>query len=214
MENEAPHLKGNVYVEYASPDDAWRAWRALRLRWYGGRQIDAELIACGSWDTALCGASKRSQCTRGRQACNYLHLRPSLQTSLRVPLTPSAEEKKHRDIVQYFENATATTNPFHVARLSASSTPTLTPESTTEPRTCRSESRDKPTRSSREHKSSTRDRDARRSPSPKRTTKRRSRSLERRPESSKKRAASASRSRSRDRKARHVHRESREHRRR
>ncbi|TYZ65504.1 hypothetical protein PybrP1_006767 [[Pythium] brassicae (nom. inval.)] len=77
VENEAPHLRGHVYAEYQSPDDAWKAWRALRLRWYGGRQIDAELVAFAGWDAALCGASKHSRCARGRASCNYLHLHPT-----------------------------------------------------------------------------------------------------------------------------------------
>ncbi|KAF1315492.1 hypothetical protein FI667_g15991, partial [Globisporangium splendens] len=111
-QNQAPHLKGHVYVEYKSPDEAWRAWQGLRLRWYGGRQLQAELIAFTGWEAALCGAFLQSQCARGNEACNYLHVYPvptmfAAQQQSTELATPQAQtpEQKHEDIIQYFERA-------------------------------------------------------------------------------------------------------------
>lgn len=110
VQNEAAHLKGHVYAEYKSPNDAWKAWRALRLRWYGGQQIQAELVACSSWDAALCGAFLQNRCSRGNASCNYLHLFPVPRVN-GASQPPVRADKQHRDIVQYFENAKANVQP-------------------------------------------------------------------------------------------------------
>lgn len=121
VQNRVPHLKGHVYVEYKFPDEAWKAWRALRLRWYGGRQIQAELIAFTSWDAALCGAFLQSRCARGNEACNYLHLypAPAMVAPQHTPkhFTPQVQrpEQKHEDILQYYENSKAAQSVYTLA---------------------------------------------------------------------------------------------------
>lgn len=71
--NHAPHLGGNVYVQYRSDDDAMRAIRSLNGRFYAGRRISTELSPVTNWKTAICGLFDKNQCPRGRQ-CNFLHV--------------------------------------------------------------------------------------------------------------------------------------------
>ncbi|KAK0082424.1 hypothetical protein PV325_010411 [Microctonus aethiopoides] len=67
--NSEIHLRGNLYIEYYSEREAARAWRRLRGRWYGGRQLNCEFANFISWRNAVCGMNK---CPKGR-ACNFLH---------------------------------------------------------------------------------------------------------------------------------------------
>lgn len=53
--NCEPHLRGNVYVEYASERDAVAAFQKFQGRWYGGRQLNVEFTCVSSWKSALCG---------------------------------------------------------------------------------------------------------------------------------------------------------------
>jgi len=71
--NHAPHLRGNVYVQYKNDEDAMRAIRSLNGRYYAGRPITTELSPVTHWKTAVCGMSDKNQCPRGRQ-CNFLHV--------------------------------------------------------------------------------------------------------------------------------------------
>ncbi|KAI9594701.1 hypothetical protein BDF19DRAFT_444575 [Syncephalis fuscata] len=52
--NEVDHLRGNVYIEYNEEEDAARAVRQLRGRWYAGKRLFPELIHLTSWQEAIC----------------------------------------------------------------------------------------------------------------------------------------------------------------
>jgi hypothetical protein len=71
--NHAPHLCGNVYVQYKNDEDAMRAIRSLNGRFYAGRAISTELSPVTHWKTAVCGLFDKNQCPRGRH-CNFLHV--------------------------------------------------------------------------------------------------------------------------------------------
>lgn len=71
--NCEPHLRGNVYIEYASKRDAVAAFQKFQGRWYGGRQLNVEFTCVSSWRSALCGLFFKSRCPKGR-SCNFLHV--------------------------------------------------------------------------------------------------------------------------------------------
>lgn len=64
------HLRGNLYVEYYTEREAARAWRNLKGRWYGGKQLNCEFVNLTSWRSSVCGIAK---CPKGRKFCNFLH---------------------------------------------------------------------------------------------------------------------------------------------
>lgn len=106
LQNQATHLRGNVYAEFGTADSASKALQALRLRWYGGRLVDADLVPMSSWEAAVCGAFLKARCARGNEACNYMHtyditdtLRPQLQSGS----STSSTRKDHDIIVDYYE---------------------------------------------------------------------------------------------------------------
>ncbi|ETW10310.1 hypothetical protein, variant 1 [Aphanomyces invadans] len=70
--NIAPHLRGNVYVEYQTAEMAAAAQAALRGRWYAGKQLLSEITHIKSWADAICGLFVRQRCVRGGD-CNFLH---------------------------------------------------------------------------------------------------------------------------------------------
>ncbi|KDR21330.1 U2 small nuclear ribonucleoprotein auxiliary factor 35 kDa subunit-related protein 2 isoform X2 [Zootermopsis nevadensis] len=71
--NCEPHLRGNVYVEYASTRDAVGAFQKFQGRWYGGRQLNVEFTCVSSWKSAICGLFFKRRCPKGR-SCNFLHV--------------------------------------------------------------------------------------------------------------------------------------------
>ncbi|EQC39928.1 hypothetical protein SDRG_02584 [Saprolegnia diclina VS20] len=70
--NLAPHLRGNVYVEYQTEAHAAAAVHALFGRFYAGKQLYPTLVPMDSWAQGICGLYQQRRCTRGRD-CNYLH---------------------------------------------------------------------------------------------------------------------------------------------
>nr|CAD7423478.1 unnamed protein product [Timema monikensis] len=71
--NFEPHLRGNVYVEYASTQDAVGAFQKFQGRWYGGRQLNVEFTSVPSWRNAICGLFFKARCPKGK-GCNFLHV--------------------------------------------------------------------------------------------------------------------------------------------
>lgn len=53
--NREGHLRGNVYVEYASSRDAVQSFRMFHGRYYGGKQLNVEFCNIESWKSAICG---------------------------------------------------------------------------------------------------------------------------------------------------------------
>ncbi|XP_037082883.1 LOW QUALITY PROTEIN: U2 small nuclear ribonucleoprotein auxiliary factor 35 kDa subunit-related protein 2-like [Pollicipes pollicipes] len=72
-QNYEPHLRGNVYVQYATENEAARAFTIFNGRWYGGQQISARFVDIQRWSRAICGAFFKGTCPKGRN-CNFLHV--------------------------------------------------------------------------------------------------------------------------------------------
>lgn len=71
--NLEPHLRGNVYVQYDSVEEAQQARSLLNGRWYAGRPVSCEFSPVERWKTAICGLFFRRACPKGRN-CNFLHV--------------------------------------------------------------------------------------------------------------------------------------------
>lgn len=67
----APHLRGNVYVEYVEEQSAILAFKGMRGRWYDNKQIWPRFCTIESWKGAICTAKRK--CNK-RYKCNFLHL--------------------------------------------------------------------------------------------------------------------------------------------
>ncbi|KAI0243959.1 U2 small nuclear ribonucleoprotein auxiliary factor 35 kDa subunit- protein 2 [Massospora cicadina] len=77
-----PHLRGNVYVAYASSDLASKVHRRLKDRFYGGRTLLPRYLNQTTLRPILCGAfEKFRNCGRGSK-CNYVHafISPNFKT--------------------------------------------------------------------------------------------------------------------------------------
>ncbi|XP_042865743.1 U2 small nuclear ribonucleoprotein auxiliary factor 35 kDa subunit-related protein 2-like isoform X3 [Penaeus japonicus] len=70
--NTSPHLRGNVYVQYANEESAMKARTLFNGRWYAGRQLTCLYINLERWKQAVCGLFWRQKCPKGGQ-CNFLH---------------------------------------------------------------------------------------------------------------------------------------------
>lgn len=100
--NLEPHLRGNVYVQYRSVEEAQRARALLNGRWYAGRPVSCEFSPVERWKTAVCGLFFRGACPKGR-SCNFLHVFRNPQDECwhsrsPPPVRPrsSPEEEQHR----------------------------------------------------------------------------------------------------------------------
>ncbi|XP_078470133.1 U2 small nuclear ribonucleoprotein auxiliary factor 35 kDa subunit-related protein 2 isoform X1 [Lampetra planeri] len=71
--NFEPHLRGNVYVQYETEEEAVQAFQMFNGRWYAGRQINCEFCPVSRWKSAICGLYDRRRCPKGK-SCNFLHV--------------------------------------------------------------------------------------------------------------------------------------------
>ncbi|KAJ3099580.1 U2 small nuclear ribonucleoprotein auxiliary factor 35 kDa subunit- protein 2 [Phlyctochytrium planicorne] len=71
--NMVPHLRGNVFVQYSTEEEAARAVAVFDGRFFGGRRLTCELVPVTSWKVALCGVYDRRRCPKG-ESCNFLHV--------------------------------------------------------------------------------------------------------------------------------------------
>uniref|UniRef100_S4RUU3 Zinc finger (CCCH type), RNA-binding motif and serine/arginine rich 2 n=1 Tax=Petromyzon marinus TaxID=7757 RepID=S4RUU3_PETMA len=71
--NFEPHLRGNVYVQYETEEEAMQAFQMFNGRWYAGRQINCEFCPVSRWKSAICGLYDRRRCPKGK-SCNFLHV--------------------------------------------------------------------------------------------------------------------------------------------
>ncbi|CAC5421036.1 Putative U2 small nuclear ribonucleoprotein auxiliary factor 35 kDa subunit-related protein 1,U2 small nuclear ribonucleoprotein auxiliary factor 35 kDa subunit-related protein 1,Zinc finger CCCH domain-containing protein 16,Zinc finger CCCH domain-containing protein 5,U2 small nuclear ribonucleoprotein auxiliary factor 35 kDa subunit-related protein 2 [Mytilus coruscus] len=71
--NYEPHLRGNVYIQFASDEEALAAMVKMNGRFYAGKQISCEPVVIKSWKSAICGLFGRGRCPKGRN-CNFLHV--------------------------------------------------------------------------------------------------------------------------------------------
>lgn len=73
-ENENPHLNGNVYIQYATKDQAAKAVLLLNQEWFGERPVYCELSPVTNFHEALCRSHDTNSCNRGDH-CNFMHVR-------------------------------------------------------------------------------------------------------------------------------------------
>ena len=76
--NFAPHLRGNVYVQYETEENAMKAVRSLSHRYYAGKLLHPEFSPVSDWHAAICGHFRRGRCHRGND-CNFLHVYDSFR---------------------------------------------------------------------------------------------------------------------------------------
>ncbi|KAI5954814.1 hypothetical protein KGF57_003838 [Candida theae] len=83
-ENENNHLNGNVYVQFASVQDASSVNTSLNQEWFNGRPVHCDLSPVSEFSDACCRAYDMQSCERG-EMCNYMHIRypsPELRSLL------------------------------------------------------------------------------------------------------------------------------------
>ncbi|KAH8271713.1 hypothetical protein KR044_001594, partial [Drosophila immigrans] len=73
VRNTLPHLRGNVFVEYAQERFALRAFINLQGRYYASRRLNVEFSNLNAWRGAVCGLSLTRKCPKGYN-CGYLHI--------------------------------------------------------------------------------------------------------------------------------------------
>nr|NP_001123327.1 zinc finger protein ZF(C3H)-13 [Ciona intestinalis]FAA00140.1 TPA: zinc finger protein [Ciona intestinalis] len=72
--NRDQHLRGNVYVQYATVSQAETAFQSLNGRFYGGKLLQCMYVTILSWSSAICGLYCTGRpCPRGGH-CNFLHV--------------------------------------------------------------------------------------------------------------------------------------------
>eukprot|EP00736_Rhodelphis_marinus_P008686 Rmarinus@m.5539 len=72
-QNRAPHMRGNVYVEFKYSNTASKAFELLNGRFYAGKQIYCALVPKMTWSSAICSEFARGgTCVRSSQ-CNFIH---------------------------------------------------------------------------------------------------------------------------------------------
>lgn len=72
-QNCVPHLRGNVFVQYSSQEEAQKAVRGFDGREYQGKVLHAVLSHVSNWKAAICGLFDKRLCPRGK-VCNFLHV--------------------------------------------------------------------------------------------------------------------------------------------
>ncbi|XP_067948320.1 U2 small nuclear ribonucleoprotein auxiliary factor 35 kDa subunit-related protein 2-like [Watersipora subatra] len=71
--NYEQHLRGNVYIQYTSENEAYKAFELFNGRWYSGRQLQCSFTGVEKWKPAICGQFHQKKCPKGR-SCNFLHV--------------------------------------------------------------------------------------------------------------------------------------------
>lgn len=71
--NHEIHLRGNVYVQFSTEEEAVKAYQAFNGRYYAGRQLTCEFTNVIKWRSAICGLFFRKLCPKGMN-CNFLHV--------------------------------------------------------------------------------------------------------------------------------------------
>ncbi|KAI9105414.1 hypothetical protein DFS34DRAFT_599269 [Phlyctochytrium arcticum] len=80
-QNKSPHLRGNVYAQYASEEAASRAQTLMHNRYYGGRRLTCIVVPELRWDKAICAAFLKGKC-KSLETCSLLH--PYTSASIRA----------------------------------------------------------------------------------------------------------------------------------
>jgi len=93
LQNLGEHMYGNAYVKYSTEEEAERALKHIKGRYYQGRLVAPEYSPVSDFTEAVCGMFKSGFCERG-DFCNFMHARP-LNKDLKYRLK-QAGERRHR----------------------------------------------------------------------------------------------------------------------
>jgi len=94
LENLGDHMFGNVYVKFATEEEAEKCVQALRGRYYAGRLVLAEYSPVTSFGEARCRQFDEGHCARGGY-CNFMHLR-HVPRHLKKELHRLARKARHK----------------------------------------------------------------------------------------------------------------------
>jgi len=74
-DNICDHLIGNVYIKFATEEDAENCAKGLSGRYFAGKMIVPEFSPVTDFSNAKCKQFIEGSCKRGGY-CNYMHLKP------------------------------------------------------------------------------------------------------------------------------------------
>ncbi len=72
--NLSPHLVGNVYVRFASEEDAERVYNKVKGRYYSDVEVTPEFSPVHDFEVAKCKQELEGTCKRGGN-CNFMHVK-------------------------------------------------------------------------------------------------------------------------------------------
>eukprot|EP01059_Diplonema_ambulator_P006381 TRINITY_DN16109_c0_g12_i1.p1 TRINITY_DN16109_c0_g12~~TRINITY_DN16109_c0_g12_i1.p1 ORF type:complete len:287 (+),score=88.29 TRINITY_DN16109_c0_g12_i1:65-862(+) len=82
VDNVCEHLLGNVYVKFATEEDAEHAHNNLVGRLYAGRVLKPEFVPVTDFRESSCRQYEENECGRGG-LCNFMHLKGVSKSLLR-----------------------------------------------------------------------------------------------------------------------------------
>eukprot|EP01060_Flectonema_neradi_P004917 TRINITY_DN1324_c1_g1_i2.p2 TRINITY_DN1324_c1_g1~~TRINITY_DN1324_c1_g1_i2.p2 ORF type:complete len:182 (+),score=32.58 TRINITY_DN1324_c1_g1_i2:441-986(+) len=94
VDNVCEHLLGNVYVKFATEEDAENAHKNLTGRFYGGRMLMPEYVPVTDFHESSCRQYEENECERGG-LCNFMHLKGVSKKLLRDLF--SEQKKLYKD---------------------------------------------------------------------------------------------------------------------
>ena len=94
VDNVCEHLLGNVYVKFATEEDAENAHKNLAGRFYAGRMLMPEYVPVTDFHESSCRQYEENECERGG-LCNFMHLKGVSKKLLRDLF--SEQKKLYKD---------------------------------------------------------------------------------------------------------------------
>ncbi|KAJ9450336.1 Splicing factor U2af small subunit B [Diplonema papillatum] len=95
VNNVCEHLLGNVYVKFATEDDAENAHKKLVGRLYAGRVLAPEFVPVTDFRESSCRQYEEDECGRGG-LCNFMHLKGVSKSLLRELFSEQKKRYKER----------------------------------------------------------------------------------------------------------------------
>ena len=95
VDNLCEHLIGNVYVKFATEDDAENALKNLLGRFYEGRPLQPEYVPVTDFRESSCRQYEEELCERG-SLCNFMHLKAVSRSLLRELFSEQKKLYKER----------------------------------------------------------------------------------------------------------------------
>ena len=93
--NLAPHLRGNVYVEFRKETDCASCYKRMNGRYYAGRPLVLRYISVTDWKTAICAYNSHGRCPKLLD-CNFLHVYENPKNTFAVDQRTAKPRKRSR----------------------------------------------------------------------------------------------------------------------